>query len=139
MDFAGPFPRTERGVDMVAVFVDKLSKQAIFVPSRSTDTASDVAHIFFNHVFRHHGMPTTIISDCDAKFTSHFWTALHSLMDTKLAMSTAFHPQTDGQSERAIQTLKTMLRNYVDHKISNWDLLLTGSEFAYNNAINAST
>jgi len=139
MDFAGPFPCTERGVDMVTVFVDKLSKQAIFVPSRSTDTASDVAHNFFNHVFRHHGMPTIIISDRDAKFTSHFWTTLHSLMDTKLALSTAFHPQTDGQSERAIQTLKTMLRNYVDHRISNWDLLLTGSEFAYNNAINAST
>jgi hypothetical protein len=84
-------------------------------------------------------MSTMIISDCDAKFTSHFWTTLHLLMDTKLAMSTAFHPQMNGQSERAIQTLKTMLRNYIDHKISNWDLLLTGSEFAYNNAINAFT
>ena len=139
MDFAGPFPRTARGFDMITVFVDRLSKQVHFAASHSKDTASNIATLFLNTVFRHHGMPTSIISDRDTKFTSNFWSHLHRLMETKLAISTSFHPQTDGQSERAIQTLKHALRAYVDHKITNWDQCLSGLEFAYNNSVNATT
>jgi transposase InsO family protein len=139
MDFVGPLPKTPRGFDSITVFVDKLTKQVHFVPSHTTDSASQVARIFFDQVFRLHGMPTTIVSDRDTKFTSRFWKELSRLMDVHLAMSTAFHPQTDGQTERANRTLITMLRNFVDQRQSNWDLLLSAAEFATNNATNAST
>lgn len=139
MDFIGPLPKTPRGYDCITVFVDKLTKLVHFAPSHSTDTASQVARIFFDHVFRLHGMPTTIVSDRDAKFTSHFWKELHRLLDVKLAMSTAFHPQTDGQTERANRTLITMLRAFVDQRQTNWDICLSAAEFATNNATNAST
>jgi transposase InsO family protein len=110
MDFIVQLPKTPRGHDAITVFVDKLSKQVHFVPSKTTDTASDVARLFFDNVFRLHGMPTTIVSDRDTKFTSRFWRELHRLLDVKLAMSTAFHPQTDGQTERANQTLEEILQ-----------------------------
>ena len=139
MDFIVQLPKTPRGHDAITVFVDKLSKQVHFVPSKTTDTASDVARLFFDNVSRLHGMPTTIVSDRDSKFGSRFWKELHRLLDVKLAMSTAFHPQTDGQTERANQTLETILRAFVDQKQTNWDLLLTTAEFAYNNSINATT
>jgi hypothetical protein len=139
MDFIVQLPQTPRGFDAITVFVDKLSKQVHFVPSKTKDTASDVARIFFDNVFRLHGMPTTIVSDRDSKFTSRFWKELHRLMDVKLAMSTAFHPQTDGQTEKANQTLESILRAFVDHRQTNWDLLLSSAEFAYNNSTNAST
>jgi hypothetical protein len=139
MDFVGPLPKTPRGFDSITVFVDKLTKQVHFVPCHTTDSASQIARIFFDHIFRLHGMPTTIVSDRDAKFTSRFWKELGRLMDVHLAMSTAFHPQTDGQTERANRTLVTMLRNFVDQRQTNWDLLLSAAEFATNNAINTST
>jgi hypothetical protein len=139
MDFVGPLPKTPRGFDSITVFVDKLTKQVHFAPCHTTDSASQIARIFFDHVFRLHGMPTTIVSDRDTKFTSRFWKELSRLMDVHLAMSTAFHPQTDGQTERANRTLITMLRNFVDQRQSNWDLLLSAAEFATNNATNAST
>jgi RNase H-like domain found in reverse transcriptase/Reverse transcriptase (RNA-dependent DNA polymerase)/Integrase zinc binding domain/Chromo (CHRromatin Organisation MOdifier) domain/Retroviral aspartyl protease len=139
MDFIVQLPKTARGSDSVVVFVDKLSKQVHFVANKTTDSAADVARLFFDNVFRLHGMPTTIVSDRDTKFTSRFWKELHRLMDTKLAMSTAFHPQTDGQTERANQTLESILRAFVNQRQSNWDLLLSSAEFAYNNATNAST
>ena len=139
MDFVTQLPRTPRGFDAITVFVDKVSKQIHLAPSHTTDTASTVARLFFDNVFRLHGMPTTIVSDRDSKFTSQFWQHLHKLMDVKLAMSTAFHPQTDGQTERANQTVETILRAFVDQQQTNWDLLLTAAEFSYNNSINATT
>ncbi|GJJ76350.1 hypothetical protein EMPS_08709 [Entomortierella parvispora] len=101
MDFIVKLPKTARGYDAITVFVDKLSKQVHFCPSNTTDTAADVARIFFREVFRLHGMPRAIVSDRDSRFTGHFWTTLMGLMDTKLDMSTSFHPQSDGQTERA--------------------------------------
>lgn len=139
MDFIVQLPRTPRGFDAITVFVDKLTKQVHFVASKTKDTASDVARIFFDNIFRLHGMPTVIVSDRDTKFTSRFWQELHRLMDVKLAMSTAFHPQIDGQTERANQTLESILRAFVDHRQTNWDLLLSAAEFAYNNSVNTST
>jgi transposase InsO family protein len=84
-------------------------------------------------------MPRTIVSDRDTKFTSKFWQELTKILDIKLAMSTAFHPQTDGQTERANRTLETMLRAFVNQKQNNWDMLLPALEFAYNNSVNPST
>jgi transposase InsO family protein len=139
MDFIVQLPKTARSADAITVFVDKLSKQVHFCASRTTDSAADVAQLFFDHVFRLHGMPRTIISDRDTRFTGKFWTALIKLMGTKLNMSTAFHPQSDGQTERANRTLEEMLRSYVAYHQKDWDLFLPMLEFAYNNSINPST
>jgi hypothetical protein len=139
MDFIGPLPPTARNFDAITVFVDKLTKQAHFVPSTTSATAVDVAHQFFDNIFKLHGLPTSIISDRDTRFTSRFWQELHRMLDVKLALSTAYHPQTDGQTEVMNKTLKTMLRAFIDNKQSNWDQLLPSLEFAYNNAVNAST
>ena len=139
MDFIVHLPKTPRGFDAITVFVDKLTKQVHFVASKTKDTASDVARLFFDNVFRLHGMPSIIVSDRDSKFTSRFWQEFHRLMGVKLAMSTAFHPQTDGQTEKANQTLESILRAFVDQQQTNWDLLLSAAEFAYNNSTNVST
>lgn len=139
MDFIGPLPETPRGRNSITVFVDKLSKQVHFCPSHTTDKASDVARTFFDQVFRLHGMPRTIVSDRDSRFTGNFWRSLMKLMGTQLNLSTAFHPQSDGQTERANRTLEEMLRSYVSYKQNDWDLFLPALEFAYNNSVNPST
>ena len=87
------------GSETTTVFVDKLTKLAHFVPSTTSATAVDVAHQFFDNIFKLHGLPTSIISDRDTRFTSRFWQELHKLLDVKLVLSTAYHPQTDGQTE----------------------------------------
>jgi transposase InsO family protein len=110
-----------------------------FAPTTTTATALDTACLFFDHVFRLHGLPKSIISDRDAKFTSKFWKTLFQTLGTKLAMSTTFHPQTDGQTERANRTLEDMLRAFTSYRQDDWDLQLTAAEFACNNAPNAST
>jgi len=98
MDFIGPLPPTARKFDAITVFVDKLTKLAHFVPSTTSATAVDVAHQFFDNIFKLHGLPTSIISDRDTRFTSRFWQELHKLLDVKLALSTATtHRQMDRQ------------------------------------------
>jgi hypothetical protein len=101
MDFIGPLPKTARGHDMIFTVTDKLSKMIHLIPTTSTATAVDTAQLYFNHVFKHHGIPRMIISDRDTKFTSDFWEGLFQLTGTKLHRSTSYHPQTDGQTERA--------------------------------------
>lgn len=140
MDFAGPFVASGEGNwDMVIVVLDKLSKRAHLIPSKSTDKATDTAKRFFEGIVRLHGMPEIIISDRDAKFTSLFWTSLFKKFGTKLALSTAYHPQTDGQSERMVRTMKDMLRHYISHNQKDWTDHLAVIEFAYNNSISPST
>src|SRR3954468_687818 len=139
MDFIIQLPKTKAGFDAIVVFVDTFSKMTHFVPTKTTASAPDTTQLFFNNVFRLHGLPKSIISDHDAKFTSKFWKTLFQTLGTKLAMSTAFHPQTDGQTERANQTLEDMLRAFTSYRQDDWDLQLTAAEFAYNNAPNAST
>jgi hypothetical protein len=102
-------------------------------------TALEVAKIFFSTIFKNHGLPQVIISDRDAKFTSRFWKTLFEQVGTKLALSTAFHPQTDGQTERMNRTLEEMLRAYASYKQNNWDEYLPAAEFAYNNSKQPST
>ncbi len=139
MDLITQLPRTPRGFDAVITFVDHLSKMVHFAPCHTADGAPQVARLFFDHVFRLHGMPRTIISDRDGRFLSKFWQALFKLVGTKLAMSTSFHPQTDGSSERANRTLEDMLRAYTSSRQDDWDLMLSAAEFAYNNSKQSST
>ncbi|KAL1915429.1 uncharacterized protein VTP21DRAFT_6887 [Calcarisporiella thermophila] len=139
MDFIVGLPKAKSGYDSIIVFVDRLSKRAHFVPTKGTVTAPEVARLFFNNIFRLHGLPRVIITDRDSKFTSSFWQELFKCLGTKLTMSTAFHPQTDGQTERINRSLEEMLRHYVSYRQDNWDEFLTPIEFAYNNAIHTTT
>jgi len=139
MDFMVKLPKTKKGYDAVIVFVDRFTKAIRIEPMKETDGAVQVAHIFFKTVFRHHGIPHQIICDRDARFTSNFWKELMRLTETKVAMSTAYHPQTDGQTERANRTIQQALRNYINYAQTNWDELLIYMEFAYNNSVQGST
>ena len=127
------------GFTAVAVFVDRMSKMVHFVPCTKEITAPEYAELFVNHVFRLHGLPEVIISDRDPRFTSKFWRSLFDLLGTDLRFSTAFHPQTDGQSERMIQTLENFLRPYVERHPTDWVKQLPLAEFAANNAVNVAT
>src|SRR5438128_2151307 len=118
MDFIVQLPITQKGHDAIVVFVDRYTKRAHFHPTHTTVTAPEVAKIFFDVIFKHHGLPKAIISDWDAHFTSHFWKALFEQLGTKLSMSTAFHPQTDRQTERMNCTLEEMLRIHATSKIN---------------------
>jgi len=139
MDFIVQLPLTRNGHDAIVVFVDRLTKRAHFCPMHVTTTAPEVAKIFFQNIFKNYGLPKVIISDRDARFTSHFWQALFKQLGTKMAMSTAFHPQTDGQTERLNRTLEEMLRAYSTYRQDQWDEYLPAAEFAYNNSKQAST
>lgn len=139
MDLITQLPKTPRGNDAIVTFTDRLSKRALFASTTTTVDAPGVARIFYDTVFRHHGIPTTIISDRDPRFISNFWKSLFNLTGTRLGMSTSYHPQTDGQSERTNRTLEDMLRAYTNDRHNDWDLHLTGAEFAYNNSVQAST
>ena len=139
MDLITQLPQTPRGFDAIITFTDRLSKMVHFAPCTTTVDAPGVAHIFFDTVFRHHGLPIKIISDRDPRFASNFWRSLFALTGTRLGMSTAFHPETDGQSERTNRTLEDMLRAYTNDRHTDWDRHLTAAEFACNNATQAST
>ncbi|GJW50569.1 putative reverse transcriptase domain-containing protein [Tanacetum coccineum] len=103
-------PRTSRGHDSVWVIVDRLTKSAYFLPIREDYPLEKFAELYINEIVSRHGVPLYIISDRDSQFTSRFWRLLQKALGTQLVMSTAYHPQTDGQSERTIQTLEDMLR-----------------------------
>ncbi|KAJ9507876.1 hypothetical protein QJQ45_021195 [Haematococcus lacustris] len=139
MDFIGPLPATPRGHTMIFTIVDKLSKMIHLIPTTTTATAQDTARLFFDHIFKHHGLPEAIVSDRDPKFTSDFWTSLFHLTGTRLLLSSAYHPQTDGQTERANRTVEDMLRPYVNDHKSDWDQHLAAVEFAYNSSEHAGT
>lgn len=139
MDFITGLPKTKRGSDSVVVYVDKSSKMLHFDATTTNVSAPGVARLFFDTIFRLHGIPRVIISDRDSKFTGKFWQELFRLCGTRLAMSTSFHPQTDGQTERANRTLVEMLRSFVNTSHDDWDVHLPALEFAYNNSINPST
>jgi hypothetical protein len=139
MDFITQLPPTTSGYDAIVVFVDKLSKMVHIVPATTSISAPDVAVMFYKEVVRLHGVPKSIISDRDPRFTSNFWKCLWSLLGTKLSMSTAFHPESDGQTERTNRTLEDMLRAYVNYEQSDWDQYLVSAEIAINNNQQTST
>src|SRR5215212_10026170 len=139
MDFITQLLLTRGKYDTIVIFINMLSKMVHFIPTTTTATAPATARIFFDSIFQLHGLPKVIVSDWDSKFTSQFWRTLFEHLGTKLAMSTAFHPQTDGQTERMNRTLEDMLRAFVNYKQDDWDTYLSAAEFAYNSAPNAST
>ncbi|GBG64045.1 hypothetical protein CBR_g40292 [Chara braunii] len=139
MDFIGPLrPPTPRGHDALLVVVDRFTKRARFVPCRYAISARDVADIVFDRVVRDHGLPLSIISDRDPRFTSRFWRRLHEVYGTQLRFSSSYHPQTDGQTEIASRTLGDILRKIVRDD-QQWDLHLAHAEIAYNHAISLAT
>ncbi|TYK09586.1 pol protein [Cucumis melo var. makuwa] len=130
-------PRTLKGYTVIWVIVDRLTKSAHFVPGKSTYTASKWGQLYMIEIVRLHGVPVSIISDRDARFTSKFWKRLQLSLGTRLNFSTAFHPQTDGQTERLNQILKDMLRACVLEFLGSCDSHLHLMEFAYNNSYQA--
>ncbi|GJV00701.1 putative reverse transcriptase domain-containing protein [Tanacetum coccineum] len=110
MDFITKLPKSSQVYDTIWVIVDRHTKSAIFTPMRETDSMEKLARMYLKEVVTRHGIPVSIICDRDPRFASNFWRSLQKALGTNLDMSTAYHPQTDGQSERTIQTLKDMLR-----------------------------
>ncbi|CAI7781917.1 unnamed protein product [Closterium sp. NIES-53] len=134
LDFITGLPPTKAGYDAILVVIDKFSRMGHFIPTHTMARTEETAQLFFRYVISQHGIPTTLISDRDPKFTSKFWKELMSLMGTKLAMSSAYHPQTDGQTERLNQIVEQLLRATCKDDISKWDAHLPVLEFVYNNA-----
>ncbi|KAJ9556736.1 hypothetical protein OSB04_011350 [Centaurea solstitialis] len=138
MDLITKLPKTPRKFNAIWVIVDRLTKSTIFLPIRESLTAEQLAKIYVDEVVSRHGVPVSIISDRDVRFTSRFWERFHSELGTRLHFSTAYHPQTDGQSERTIQTLEDMLRACVLDFGGSWDTYLPLAEFSYNNSYHSS-
>ena len=138
MDFVTGLPRSPRGHDAVWVIVDRLTKTAHFLPIRVTDSIEALSRLYIREIIRLHGIPVSIVSDRDPRFTARFWQGLQSALGTKLLFSTAYHPQTDGQSERTIQVLEDMLRACVLDFRGSWEDHLPLVEFAYNNSYQSS-
>ena len=132
-------PRTKRGHDAIQVYVERLCKIKHFAASRSTDGAAEMAASFVHNVVRPHGVPEAVISDRDPRFTAHFYAELTKLLGVTLRMSTARHPQSDGQSEREIRTLITALRSFCNEHQDDWDDYLDMLELGFNSAVQAST
>ncbi|KAI3774685.1 hypothetical protein L1987_49245 [Smallanthus sonchifolius] len=109
-DFITKLPRTPTGCDTIWVIVDRLTKSAHFLAIKENDKMEKLTRLYRKEVVSRHGVPISIISDRDARFTSHFWQSLQKALGTRLDISTAYHPQTDGQTKRTIQTLEDMLR-----------------------------
>jgi hypothetical protein len=138
MDFVGPFPLS-RGFDYLWVVTCRLTSLCHLIPLTTTVRASELAWMFLKEIVRLHGTPKSIVSDRDPKFTSVFWKEVHRLAGTRLMMSTAFHPQTDGASERKIRDLSAVLRSIVKSSQADWADKIPMSEFALNSSVSAST
>ncbi|GJT38340.1 putative reverse transcriptase domain-containing protein [Tanacetum coccineum] len=109
MDFITKLPKLSQGFDTIWVIVDRLTKSAYFLPIRGNDPLDKLARLYLNRIVARHGIPVLIICDCDGRFTSNFWRSFQKSLGTEISMSTTYHPETDGQSERTIQTLEDML------------------------------
>ena len=134
MDLITKLPVTPTGCDAIMVFVDKLTKMVHLVACKEADGALELANYFVTHVFRLHGVPRTLLSDRDPRFTSNLYKEIARLLHVKQAMSSAFHPQTDGQTERVNRVVEEMLRHYVNPQQNDWDAYLPVLEFAINNS-----
>ncbi|GJZ44822.1 hypothetical protein Tco_0592418 [Tanacetum coccineum] len=138
MDFVTKLPKTSSGHDAIWVIVDRLTKSAHFIPIKETDSMETLTRLYIKEIVSRHRVPIFIISDRDSRFTSRFWQSMQSALGTQLDMSTTYHPETDGQSERTIQTLENMLRACVIDFGKGWERHLPLVEFSYNNSYHAS-
>ncbi|KAK5839973.1 hypothetical protein PVK06_008833 [Gossypium arboreum] len=138
MDFVSGLPLSASKKDAIWVVVDRLTKSAHFIPVRTDFSLEKLAELYVSQIVRLHGVPISIVSDRDPRFTSRFWKKLQEALGTKLHFSTAFHPQTDGQSERIIQILEDMLRCCILEFSGSWERYLPLIEFAYNNSFQSS-
>nr|GFA80470.1 putative reverse transcriptase domain-containing protein [Tanacetum cinerariifolium] len=138
MDFITKLLKSSQGIDTIWVIVDRLTKSAHFLPIRENDPLDKLARLYLNRIVARHGIPISIICDRDGRFTSNFWKSIQKALGIDICMSTAYHPETDGQSERTIQTLKDMLRACVIDFGKGWVKHLPLAEFSYNNSYHAS-
>jgi ribonuclease HI len=134
MDFIIGLPKTRNGHNSVWVIVDRLTKVAHFIPVRTTYGGDKLAKLYIDRIVKLHGVPKRIVSDRGTQFTSRFWKKLHEALGTKLDFSSAYHPQTDGQTERINQILEDMLRACVLSYGKDWEDSLSYAEFSYNNS-----
>ncbi|GJP84926.1 hypothetical protein CLOP_g14969, partial [Closterium sp. NIES-67] len=139
LDCITELPTTTSGHDAILVVIDKFSKMGHFIPTHTTPRTEETTQLIVRYIISQRGIPTTLISDRDPKFTNKFWKELMSLLGTKLAMSSAYHPQTGGQTERLNQIVEQLLRAACKDDISKWDFHLPVLEFAYNNATTGQT
>ncbi|GJY11558.1 putative reverse transcriptase domain-containing protein [Tanacetum coccineum] len=138
MDFITKLPKSSQGFDTIWVIMDRLTKSAHFLPIRENDPLDKLARLYLNRIVARHGIPVSIICDRDGRFTSNFRRSFQKALGTDLSMRTAYHPKTDGQSERTIQTLEDMLRACVIDFGKGWVKHLPLAEFLYNNSYHAS-
>jgi hypothetical protein len=134
MDFIVGLPRTRSGYDSIWVVVDRLTKVAHFIPIKTTYSGPQLAELYMSRIVCLHGVPKKIVSNRGTQFTSKFWERLHENLDTQLRFSSAYHPQTDGQTERVNHILEDMLRAYALQYGRSWDKSLSYVEFSYNNS-----
>jgi hypothetical protein len=138
MDWITDLPISS-GFDTLLVFKCRLTKMAHFVPVLKTDTSEITVDSFLKNVVRLHGVPTSIVSDRDPRLTAGYWRRFMELLNTKVNLSSAFHPQTDGSTEVINQVIEQYLRVFCSYQQDDWVSLLSSCEFAYNNSINTST
>ena len=134
MDFVTGLPMTFNKNNAIWVIVDRLTKSAHFIPVRTDFSLEKLTKLYIRDIVKLHGVPVSIISDRDPRFTSWHWVSLQKALGMRLDLSTTHHPQTDGQSERTIQTLEDMLRCCILDFGGNWDDHLPLVEFTYNNS-----
>jgi transposase InsO family protein len=134
MDFVVRLSRTQLGYDSIWVIMDRLIKVAHFIPVKTTYSGPQLAELYMSRIVCLHGVPKKIVSDRGTQFTSRFWERLHEALDTQLCFSSAYHPQTDGQTERVNQILEDVLRACALQYGRSWDKSLPYVEFSYNNS-----
>ncbi|KAG5732692.1 hypothetical protein E4T56_gene16816 [Termitomyces sp. T112] len=138
MDHIVKLPDSE-GFDAILVVVCRLTKQALFIPCHTTNTTPDFARLFLKHVFSKHGLPDDIVSDCGPLFISHFWQLLCKALEIKTSLSTAYHPETDRQTECINQMLEQYLCLYINYLQNDWRMELPLAKFTYNNMPHSTT
>ena len=138
MDFITTLPRSN-GKDALWVIIDRMTKMGHFVACQGTMNPKDLADQFLQQVIRPHGLPSSIVSDRGSLFTSDFWKQITEALGISRNLSTAFHPETDGQMERANATLEQYLRAYCNYQQDDWEKLLPIAEFCYNNTQTGTT
>jgi hypothetical protein len=138
MHFITQLP-TSSSFNSILIIVDQFTKMGLFIPTITTLSAEGLADLIITWVIEKHGTPADIISDCGVLFVSNFWRSLVKCLGIELNLSTAYHPETDGQTEHLNQVLEQYLRIYIDYLQDNWAPLLPLAEFAYNNAEHSAT